>query len=208
MARISCPGASALVQHPHVGHCRRAIFVDIVANMEPQVEIGPRGGVTIGIEPAVRQVRAREDAEPEAASIAHRQRPGAAHWRLAAVRRYEAVPIDGPGLEPVDRDLRSPVAPGAGLHAAARDRLCEIGVQRDFDLKPDRVIVGRGDIARPQQHRIRAGLAARHIVREALRAEDLLREAATQGRTSAPSPRPAPTIRLRRSILSAIRKCP
>ena len=57
------------------------IFVEIVAEVEHQVEIVAPGGMGVGVEPAEGQVRAGEDADPEAIDRPLRQGAGTADRR-------------------------------------------------------------------------------------------------------------------------------
>ena len=128
---------------------RIAIFVDIVADMQPQVEIVARRSMGIGVEPAIGQVGTGKDAQAKALHVALRQRPGAADRRFAAIRRDEAIPVGRARLKPVNCHFRCPVAIAAGAHRAAADGPGEVGIDRDFDVEAHALDIARRNIAGP-----------------------------------------------------------
>src|SRR3546814_5830569 len=81
------------------------IFIKIVADMRDEVDVIPRRGVGIGVEPAERQVRTGKERDGEGARRSSGKRAGAAGDRCRPVGGDEAVEIPAAGLEPVDGDL-------------------------------------------------------------------------------------------------------
>src|SRR4030095_12144770 len=69
------------------------ILVEIVAEVDDEVEVVTPGCMTIGVEPAKRQVGAGKDCQCEAPDGTVRKRPRAADGRGLAVRGAEAVII-------------------------------------------------------------------------------------------------------------------
>src|SRR3546814_12140432 len=78
--------------------------------MRDEVDVIPRRGVGIGVEPAERQVRTGKERDDEGARRSSGKRAGAAGDRCRPVGGDEAVEIPAAGLEPVDGEFGGVIA--------------------------------------------------------------------------------------------------
>jgi hypothetical protein len=133
--------------------------------MQDGIEIEAIGEARVGIEVALRKVRARHDAEAHTRHVLPRQRFRAPDRRLLAAG-LKAVVIGRGRLEPARIELHGEVAGRAGFDVAARHGVREFRIASD--LPPNgfgRRRSARRD-ARPEDHAIRQRVAARHAVAE------------------------------------------
>ncbi len=111
------------------------IFVEIVAAMDDQVDIVPRGGMAIGVEIAKGQVGAGKETDAEAGYVPLRQGAGAADPADPAIGGDEAVEIPLARLKAGNGYFRGVIGIGAGRDFAARHDLRKGRVGRDLDAQ-------------------------------------------------------------------------
>mmetsp|Transcript_10044 Transcript_10044/g.40916 ORF Transcript_10044/g.40916 Transcript_10044/m.40916 type:complete len:571 (+) Transcript_10044:803-2515(+) len=149
----------------HIAVLAGAVFVDVVAQVHDQVEVGPRRDAPVGIEIAVGVVGAADDREAQAGHIRGRQRLGAAD-RAGRTLGAELVVVGRAGLQAGGVDLDRVVAAGVGLGAAA---LHDLGERR---VGGDHIGHGHGRLGgcrrhtRPQDDAVGERVAAGHAVLE------------------------------------------
>src|SRR3546814_17027683 len=80
-------------------------YTTLFRSMRDEVDVIPRRGVGIGVEPAERQVRTGKERDGEGARRSSGKRAGAAGDRCRPVGGDEAVEIPAAGLEPVNGDF-------------------------------------------------------------------------------------------------------
>ena len=136
------------------------ILVDVIAEEDHAIEVGPLRNPPVGVEVPVAVVGAARDGEAQLFDRAERKRAHAPGRRLHA-EREEAVVVGPAGLEAVDIHLERVV--GRLVHGnAARDHAtCEPGIDRDLDPDVDGAHVeARRDVG-PEHDRVGERIAAR-----------------------------------------------
>ena len=140
-----------------------AIFINIIAHVQHEINVVARGSVAIGIKFSKAQIGAGEDGNVELGSLADGQGLCAANGGDAAIGRDEAEPIKFAGLQAINGDLHRMVAPRPGDHLTASDNLCKVPRVGHFDPHFGWAS-GCAHIACPEQHGIRARLTRGDIM--------------------------------------------
>ncbi len=94
----------ALARELGIGVHAEFVFVQVVAEMQHEVQVVALGDARVGVEVAVRIVRARSEGETQAIDAADGQRARAADRRLHAAR-LELIVVSEAGIEPGWRRL-------------------------------------------------------------------------------------------------------
>ena len=148
---------------------RGAVFVDVVAEVHHQVEVGAGGDAGIGVEVAVGMVAAAHYREAQGADRPERQGLRAADRALLPARG-ELVVVGRVRAQHREHracvDLHRVVRLGAGASAAAHDDVAQSRVGRDDVAHQRRLRAGRDRDARPQDHAVVQWVAAGHAVLE------------------------------------------
>ena len=110
-----------------------AIFIDIIAHVQHEINIVARGGMAISVEFTEAQIGAREYRDVEFRRLAHGQRLGTTNRRNAAIGRDEAEPMPFAGRKIIDGDFDRMVAPWPGDHFAATRNFGKILAFGNFD---------------------------------------------------------------------------
>src|SRR3546814_4417232 len=103
------------------------IFIKIVPDMRYEIDVVPRRGMGISVEPAEGQIRAGKERDGEGARRSGGKRPRAPGERFRSVGGDEAVEIPAAGIEPVDGDFGGVIALALRGDVAARRGAREIG---------------------------------------------------------------------------------
>lgn len=144
---------------------RVRILVVVVAKVQDCIEVRPAGQAGIGVEVALRQVRARHHAEADTRHVFPRQRPGSSNGGLLAIG-LEAVVIRRRRLEAAGVELHREVARRAGLDFTAGNGGGELRIARQ--LPRHRLGAARAARRDPraQDDSIVQRITARHAVPE------------------------------------------
>ena len=142
-----------------------AVFIDVVAKMDHEVEVGAFGDAPVSVEVAMREAGAADHGQAQAAGVADRQGLGATYRRLG-VGGTEAVVVSGVGPQAVGVDLDGVVAAGVGADAAALDYRRHLRITCHDKVDHDSPAAGWRD-AGPQEDCVGQGVAARHAMQKA-----------------------------------------